>query len=240
MIIVLNRIQKTIYIFLLNVLFLFGCSAPFPKLSSSVLLLGLLNPNGILISTDPNLALKYIFITTGTFSGQLGAGTVGGGDTICANEKNANFSALPGAGTDYKALIASQVVPIRRACNATANCTNRAENSDWVLLPNQDYYLGTVASPIKTFTTNSAGIVVFPAPGLIVPMDPAAGTIWWTGLESGWLSSADHCTNWTDGTAGAGFNNGQNGVGNTLSETAIAATFSDACDQPKHLVCVRQ
>ncbi|MBM9579648.1 DUF1554 domain-containing protein [Leptospira sp. 201903070] len=216
------------------------CSAPFPDLNSGVLFLALLNSGNIQNTTatpgDPNLVLKYLFVTVGTSTGQLGAGTVTGADSVCSAEKNANFSALPGTGSDYKALIVSNVAPIRRACNATANCTNIGENLNWILLPNQDYYRGSVASPVKVFTTNSAGIVLFPT---AASWDLSAANLWWTGLVDDWrISGGDTCNNWTDGTGGS---TGEFGAGAvTNSNTINSGGFSDPCNTPKKLVCVRQ
>ncbi|EMY78721.1 PF07588 family protein [Leptospira weilii serovar Ranarum str. ICFT] len=231
-----KHIQKISYYFLVCVFFLTRCSSPFPDLNPNLLLLALLGSNKTEQTPDPNLELKYIFVTVAGTTGQLGAGTVAGADTLCANEKNSNFVSLPGTGTDYKAMIASNVAPVRRACNATPNCTNRVENTNWVLLPDQDYYKGTVAAPVKVFTTNSAGIVVFPAPGLLTSIDSNAATTWWTGVEADWTSSVN-CLNWTDGTVG---NDGQFGVGNALGGTSIAAAFTLDCGMSRKLVCVRQ
>ncbi|EJP17176.1 DUF1554 domain-containing protein [Leptospira interrogans] len=227
----IKNIQKIIYSFLIVFCFVSRCSVPFPNFNSNLLLLPLLNANNV---SDPNLELKYIFVAVTGTTGQIGAGTVTGADTICTNEKNTNFTSLPGNGTDYKALIASTLAPIRRACNATPNCTNSAENVNWVLLPNQDYYKGTVTSPVKVFTTNSAGIVVFPS---LSSIDSNAATTWWTGIEDNWISSPDHCANWTDGTAGG---LGQFGSGNALTEISIGALFSEDCSISRKLVCVRQ
>ncbi|EQA72724.1 DUF1554 domain-containing protein [Leptospira noguchii] len=228
----IRDIQKIIYSFLIMFCFISRCSVPFPDLNPSLFLLPLLNSNNTNNVSDPNLELKYIFVTVTGTTGQLG--TVTGADNICANEKNTNFVSLPGKGTDYKALIASTVAPIRRACNATPNCVNSAENTNWVLLSNQDYYKGTVTSPVKVFTTNSAGIVVFPS---LSSIDSNAAATWWTGIENDWVSSPDHCVNWTDGTA---LNNGQFGSGDTVSNVSIAAGFTLDCSISRKLVCVRQ
>ncbi|MBM9502623.1 DUF1554 domain-containing protein [Leptospira sp. 201903071] len=227
------KIEYTIFFFS----FCLSCSAPFPDLNTNLLFLALLNSNGAQTTpTDPNLALKYLFVTTGTSNGLLGAGTVTGADSLCSAEKNANFSALPGTGADYKALIVSNVAQIRRACNATANCTSSAENSNWVLLPNQDYYRGTVASPVKVFTTNSAGIVLFP---IVSFLDSSAANQWWTGLADDWtISVGDTCNNWMDGT---GASTGEFGAGAVTNVNTInTGGFSDPCNTPKKLVCVRQ
>ncbi|EMJ96351.1 DUF1554 domain-containing protein [Leptospira alstonii] len=231
-----KHIQKMTYSFLICVFFLTRCSTPFPDLNPNLLFLALLGSDKTEQTSDPNLELKYIFVTVAGTMGQLGAGTVAGADNICANEKNTNFVSLPGTGTDYKAMIASTGAPLRRACNATPNCTNRAENANWVLLPNQDYYKGAVSSPVKAFTTNSAGIVVFPVPGLLTSIDSNAATTWWTGVEADWTSSVN-CLNWTSVAAG---DNAQFGSGNALSDVSIADLFTSNCNVSRKLVCVRQ
>ncbi|WP_420843538.1 DUF1554 domain-containing protein [Leptospira adleri] len=221
--------------------FFLRCSAPFPDLNSGALFLALLNSSSVSQNpsnppSDPNLAFKYLFVTVGTYSGQLSGGTVTGADSICSTEKNANFTTLPGTGSDYKALIVSNVAPIRRACNATANCTNIAENSNWVLLANRDYYRGTTTNPVKVFTTNSAGIALFPIASFL---DLSAANLWWTGLAFDWtISPGDTCNNWADGTGGS---TGEFGAGAVTSANAInSGGFSDPCNATKKLVCVRQ
>ncbi|TGN01622.1 DUF1554 domain-containing protein [Leptospira yasudae] len=236
-----KNILKIVYSFLLLCFFGIGCSVPFPGDTSGVLLLALLNSNsnsgGGGGTTDPVLSYKFLFVTNGTTqTGLFGAGTVTGGDTICANEKNTNFTSLPGTGTDYKALIVSNLAPIRRACNGTAYCTNIAENSDWVLLPNQDYYKGSTSSPVKVFTTNSAGIVVFPAPGLSANIDPSGAVEWWTGLNQDW-TIGDICNNWASNAGGM---TGMFGAGNITNENSIGSLFGDPCSSFKRLICVRQ
>ncbi|EMO05465.1 hypothetical protein LEP1GSC116_3610 [Leptospira interrogans serovar Icterohaemorrhagiae str. Verdun HP] len=47
----------------------------------------LLNANNTNNVSDPNLELKYIFVAVTGTTGQIGAGTVTGADTICTNEK---------------------------------------------------------------------------------------------------------------------------------------------------------
>nr|WP_241686744.1 DUF1554 domain-containing protein [Leptospira stimsonii] len=228
------------YKYIVFFVFISRCSAPFPDLNSGALFLALLNTNANSqipsSSTDPNLAFKYLFVTTGTYSGLLGAGTVTGADSVCSAEKNANFASLPGTGADYKALIVSNLAPIRRACNATANCTNSAENSNWVLLANRDYYRGTVANPVKVFTTNSAGIAIFP---IVSFLDLSAANLWWTGLANDWtISVGDTCNNWADGS---GASTGEFGAGSVTNANAInSGGFSDPCNLAKKLVCVRQ
>lgn len=37
------------------------------------------------------------------------------------------------------------------------------------------------------------------------------------GIEDNWISSPDHCVNWTDGTT---VSNGQFGIGNTISNAS--------------------
>ncbi|RHX95712.1 hypothetical protein DLM76_01655 [Leptospira yasudae] len=230
-----KNILKFVYSFFLLCFFTMSCSVPFPGDTSGVLLLALLNSNSGGGTTDPVLSYKFLFVTTTPSGGSLG--TVTGADTMCANEKNSNFSSLPGTGSDYKALIVSNVAPVRQACTA-AYCTNPAQNIGWVLLPNQDYYKGSTSSPVKVFTTNAAGIVVFPTPGLSANIDPGGAVEWWTGLAQDWTTSGgDICNNWSNGT---GVFTGMYGAGNVTNENSIGSLFGDACNTPRRLVCVRQ
>ncbi|MCG6168984.1 DUF1554 domain-containing protein [Leptospira sp. FAT2] len=231
-----KNILKFVYSFFILCFFGIGCSVPFPGDASGVLLLALLNSNSNNGSgtTDPVLSYKFLFVTTGP--GTTGAlGDVTGADSTCATQKNNNFASLPGTGTEYKALIVS-TVPLRRACNGTANCTDPTENSNWVLLPNRDYYRGTVANPIKVFTTNTAGIATFP---ITAAIDTNGANIWWTGLTSDWrISVGDTCSDWVDGTAGSTGEFGSGAVSNLNSINS--GGFSDPCNSTKKLICVRQ
>ncbi|EMO75791.1 hypothetical protein LEP1GSC127_1208 [Leptospira kirschneri str. 200801925] len=93
-----KNIQKIIYSFLIMFCFLSSCSVPFPDFNSSLLLLPLLNANNTNNVSDPNLELKYIFVTVTGTTGQLGAGAVTGADNICTNEKTRTLLLYPETG----------------------------------------------------------------------------------------------------------------------------------------------
>lgn len=170
---------------------------------------------------------KFIFPTQSTYNGNLGGLT--GADSKCATEKTTNFSTLPGADTEYKALLADGTTRI--ACTS-ANCTDTAQNTGWVLKPGTDYYRPDES---KIFTTNTGGIFPFGTMGNAFSTN---GTdAWWTGLETDWTSSAvnDDCGNWAS-TVG----NGTFGTGNLTTDGAIADFGADPCTNTKKILCVRQ
>lgn len=158
---------------------------------------------------------RYLFVTTSTNTGALGG--VSGADLICQNAKTAEVPSLPGSALEYVALIASS--------------SRVPGGAGWPLFPNMNYY---AMDPGQTliFHTNGSGIPVDPmdsATGI-----PGAGN-YWTGISMT-FGVGDTCLGWSNGTGGE-FGEYGAPADNTIG--GFNQGFSDGCDQPKSLLCVR-
>ena len=219
------------------ILFLGSCSDPFPKGALFDLMILQKLVSGESLATTTTTSNKYIFLTVGTYTGAL-IGGITGADAKCQTEKTANFANVPGAATEYKALLVNQLAT-RRACS-TANCsTGISENLDWVLKANTDYFRLDGSTDTKIFTTNASGIVNFTGAGatLLTSIDSSAATVWWTGLFDDWTTNFTCSNNNWDNNAGFG---GKGNGGNTGSASIDIGT-TDSCNGPTNkLLCVRQ
>ena len=226
-----QRPRRPIASLLISVLLALGsashCSEAFPELDGGDLIIY------SLVNGDNR---KFIFATQSTYNGDL-RGTqatgVAGADAICVTEKNANFSSLPGAGSEYKALLVSAD---RRACSS-ANCTTSgaAEHLDWVLAANTEY-LNPDSQTI--FTTNSNGVINLGTTPLTRSFPVSSD--YWTGVATAgdWTTGFDTCSNWSDPTAGSDGMRGTQGATNTTALGDFAKL--DSCDTPYRFLCVRQ
>ncbi|MCG9874854.1 MAG: DUF1554 domain-containing protein [Leptospiraceae bacterium] len=211
--------------------FFIHCSKPFPEspLLDLVLLQSIQKELRVSDTNAEGIAntRKYIFVSQGTYQGSLGG--VSGADTICQNEKTNNFASLPGANSDYKAILVDG--SNRIACVA-GNCNTAAgNNSNWPLIANTQYFR---PDNQVIFQTNGAGIFVL---GALSNAFSNSGTDrWWTGLVTNWTSSTDDCANWIS-NGGAVF--GIFGLGGATDDSSISDFSSDACSTSKKLLCVR-
>ncbi|MCE9598948.1 MAG: DUF1554 domain-containing protein [Spirochaetia bacterium] len=195
-----------------------SCSKPFPEGEFLTLLL-------FRTTTDAN---KYIFVTQGTHNGNFAAGFangIAGADSMCAQEKAANFSSLPGASSDYKALI---VDGANRQASATANLGD--SQIDWVLKANTSYYL---SDQTLLMTTNATSIFVF---GTLLAQPATSGVSWWTGMDLNWATGLA-CTGSVWASTGGSASRGLPGVTGT---TAIGSAAGQLCTSTFRLLCVRQ
>lgn len=218
-------IRLRFFSILFIILFLGSCSDPFPKGSLfEFMILQKLVSGG----TASN---KYIFLTVGTYNGNLGG--IAGADTKCQTEKTSNFANVPGAATEYKAFIVDGVTRI--ACT-TSNCGGGIlENVDWVLKANTDYYRLDGSIDTKIFTTNASGIVDFNGgASLLTAIDSNASTAWWTGLDTDWVAAGIDCVSWGGGGTGFKGNGGNTGV------TSVSNLTNNCGLAPAKLLCVRQ
>lgn len=214
-------------------LFTFSCSDPFPKgaLFDFMILQKLLTNSSISGGTSTSTSNKYIFLTVGTYTGNLGGVT--GADAKCQTEKTSNFASVPGAATEYKAFIVDGVT--RMACS-NPNCSGGiSENVDWVLKPTTDYYRLDGTTDTKVFTTNASGIVNFTGGSTLLTAIDTSGS-WWTGLDTDWVDFGLFCTITWGSTGGSS----SVGIGNSTSVTAIKNTGSNFCNVSNKLLCVRQ
>ncbi|MCB1140157.1 MAG: DUF1554 domain-containing protein [Leptospiraceae bacterium] len=204
----------------------FRCSEPFPELDAlSAVLIG---------NTLDNR--KFIFLTSNAYDGNLkGTSSTGieGADAICAQEKNANYSSLPGFASEYQALLASAQ---RRACTS-ANCSTSgaSEHLDWVLTANQEYLN---PSGTTIMTTNGSGVVDFSSSSLATAFTTEAGT-YWTGLTDSpaWTTDVS-CSDWSSNASG---DSGMQGTGSATNVSAIGSFGNQTnCNNARRFLCVRQ
>lgn len=204
------------------------------------------NYNGIAISsvatniTDNDIS-KRMFVTAATHNGgfdvdaALNGGTFGAtnsdgngipeADNFC--DTDANHPA-PGTGT-YRALI---VDGVNRIASVSPNAGDGQAN--WVLAANQNYVRSDGTTPI--FTTNANRIFVF---GTLTNSTGTTGDRYWTGLNNNWVTSPQHCTNWTTNLGGP--NQGQKGRADATNGNAInGGGGPPQCDQVYFLLCVEQ
>lgn len=165
---------------------------------------------------------KRIFASDAT-TGDMdnGSGGIMGADSLCMSSTGKPYT----SGT-WKALIAGSA---RTACS-TADCSGGAgENSNWVLAANTKYF--TAGENKVIGTTNANGIFAFPLTNGLVN---AAG-FYYTGLNTDWTTSADTCSDWTEGTMG----DAAVGAPGAVNSTAI--TTAGLCVGPMNFVlCVEQ
>lgn len=179
------------------------------------------NPGGSLDAqpcTNCRIFISSI-VSTGAVNGIAGA------DAICASDSNKPTQAT------YKAILVDGTT--RRACT-TANCTNPAENINWVLHPNTAYVQADGTTAI--FTTNSAGIFNFQSDTASNGIN-ATLTAVWTGLNNNWTDTATYnCTSWTSSSNG---DSGFTGQSNSTSQGLIAFS-TNGCDTTAPFYCAEQ
>lgn len=161
---------------------------------------------------------KDIWVTAdGVGNGAFGS--LAAADTFCTNDSN-----NPDNTKTYKAMIA---FPGQRIACTTANCTDSAENTSWVLTADSNYY-----RPDGTYvgTTNSAGIFT----SLDDSIDDSHVSIY-TGLAGDW-TVGNTCNTWT--------NNAGTAHGGWADETTPTGLLADSnnlnCGQDLQIICVEQ
>jgi hypothetical protein len=176
----------------------------------------------IAIVTSPN---KKIFVTNFGYQPGIQFTTPTGADALC----NSDAGKPPGSGT-YKAMIASPGV--RVACNL-GNCllSGILENVDWVFQANTTYYQNNGTTVIGT--TDASGLMPSSFVNSVIPNHSK----YWTGLNTNWTTSFNHCNSWGN----TGVNSSCGGVTNNDS----TAEFTDSwgivtCSAPQQLLCVQQ
>jgi hypothetical protein len=189
------------------------------------------------LEADYGLAFSYtdnfnIFVTAQTFDGDLTFGSlfpfgVYGADFACNVDGN-----RPVLTSYYKAMLVDGAGN-RVACT-TPNCTNPAENVDWVMQPGTSYVSGESGKQIAT--TNTAGIFSFSVTNAISSSPFTA----WAGFNStDWTrNTTNHCSNYTDNvTVGSGSAGTANDpTGGLIYTTTPSCTIS----MSQHLYCVEQ
>lgn len=169
------------------------------------------------------LSFYKIFITTTTFTGNLG-GPVGAGGAINAARGDVRCmedASYPGTGT-YKALIADST----RSASPTP--------TNWVLRASTEYRHLDDTTIIGT--TNASQ--VFPDP-LSSSFKSTVGAVYsWTGLNANWTNNSNNCLDWISASGayygGYAYNN---------SGTLDSKNWSNGsyyCNNSYHLICVQQ
>lgn len=195
-------------------------------------------PTGFLLNyVLSNLKNKKIFITGRQVDGKLehtgftpiGSNAIEKADYIC------NIDPIKPNNSYYKAMI-SDYLPAptdnwhRRACN-NPNCTDPAENIDWVFKPNTSYYR---VDGTYLFTTNSAGIV--PSTSTIANPISNISLSYWTGIKYNWVSSGNNCGGWSDNSGGSA---GDVGTSTSIDSQWYSYNNPD-CSSVNFLLCVEQ
>ncbi|WP_167882434.1 DUF1554 domain-containing protein [Leptospira sarikeiensis] len=173
---------------------------------------------------------KLIWVTSLTKTGNLNSGMTVADDS-CNDGADPNKPTDMGSAT-YKALIVDGSTRI-----ATTNGSTSAGQTNWVLDANQDYYLKSGSLPYsnRVFTTNSSKLFSFGS--LTTAFSGSGADSFWTGLNSNWTTSTNHCNMWTDDiTSGI---NGQFGIGNALGSSSISSGAA-SCSVAKKFICVQQ
>ncbi|MCB1177446.1 MAG: DUF1554 domain-containing protein, partial [Leptospiraceae bacterium] len=188
-----------------------------PNGASNIYLVKILKPSNL---------NKRIFITNNAYTGNLGGKS--GADEKCNSDPN-----HPGDGSLFKAMLASNPISNsedRKACSSP-NCTNSAQNLDWVFQFNTAY--NKLQSNEYVFLTNAAGIIE--NYNFYSSVDLSQNHIW-TGLDSDWTNAGDNCNDWTDSSSSF---NGTTGNSITGSGSFHSNEIS-SCNIPKAILCVEQ
>lgn len=201
------------------------------------------------ISIQIQTTVYKVFVTASTYNGNLqGAAANGpaGADAKCNADAN-----KPATGT-FKAML-TDFNQLRRACDGTANCTNIAENTDWVFQVGRNYIRASDSAFL--FSPNSAGILpastnTFSNPYTMAhAFDSGSLKTYWTGLaypNSNWQTATaqqtNTCTSWTSGAVTAtASQGGRLGNSNATNYTAFRNDANGvSCDTLHHLLCVEQ
>ncbi|TGN01214.1 DUF1554 domain-containing protein [Leptospira yasudae] len=173
-------------------------------------------------------------VTGPGFTGNLGG--VAGADAKCQAEKP---SALPGAASEYKALLGIDTVR-----NPTKS--GGILETNWPLKVGVRYFSYSASAPegayIATGTSNGIGtgsaIFTFPLNSSFNHSSDTSTLTFWTGIGSASfdpMGGSYTCSTYTDGTTGFGYN----GATNAISSSAIASYYF-SCSTPARLICVRQ
>lgn len=185
--------------------------------------------------TTPSATTKKIFITQGSYDGNLVAAATTAGGTVSTGIQAADYlcttdSNKPATGT-YKALIVDHTDNQRIACT-TPQCSGGAsEHVNWVLAANTTYYRADGTTVIGTTTAN--GIFDFTT-DLQNSMGTTTTTVW-TGLTNSWSTRNYDCGGWDASEV-----EGDAGGTDSLSTGSIGHTWYFCNMDTANLICVEQ
>lgn len=174
---------------------------------------------------------KKIFVTASSYTGNLGG--TSGADAKCNSDAN-----KPSDGSNYKALIASNISGgnlARQPC--VGDCVSPGtEASDWPLAASTRYVrtdgtlIGTT-DQFQKFDLNAE-----------ISISSSTTDLVWTGLipDSNYQISAYHCTNWTVTTGHGTDGNAAGTDGTYTAEFRYTLTWQLvlACTSSRKLICV--
>ena len=189
-----------------------ACNTPNPgnKCQGEQAVLGILYAAEEATDTKCN-PCKLITVSGGNGSFPNGTGTTGieRADNLCL------------AAGNYKAVL---VDGANRIASVTANTGDG--QVDWVLHPDTTYKR---SDGTEIGTTDAKGLLnTFTNP-------VAASTLnVWTGLATGWVTSANTCSQWSDGTSTF------NGVYKNIAAASIAGGIASGCSLSIHIICAEQ
>ncbi len=162
-----------------------------------------------------------------TLSGSVDGNGIPEADQFCNNSIPPSI----GSGT-FKAMIVDGIN--RNACTS-ANCTNSAQNKDWVFQADRYYYQTDGATLV--FKSNTGGVFDFTFGALDKNFDfQNGGLSIWSGLAPDWTNPGNHCNFWSSSGSG---NTGLIGLGDVTDQSAISSTTS-TCDRFRNIICVEQ
>lgn len=196
-------------------------------------------------NVDDELPGKAIWVTNGTFNGEL-AGTNGTtvADSYC-NGSDTNKPTGLGAAT-YKALMVDGVATAGGRV-ATTTGTNATGQNGWVLQPGYHYYLRTGASgddaTTRLFIANSFGLIPF---NMDRPFNTVGTDNFWTGMSTDMQTASttyDNCAKWSlanDPVTPTTHYDAAYGTGNVITSASISAATNGDCTTLKKIICVQQ
>ncbi|MEQ9366360.1 MAG: DUF1554 domain-containing protein, partial [Leptospirales bacterium] len=211
--------------------------------------------SGNINNADDESPGKAIFVTSSTYTGEMTAAGVQGGDSICQTNR-------PGyvpSGT-YKAMLVSDSVAPINARRATTDGSTTAGQTDWVLTANYYYYrcdgsgyANCSDENKRLFRANSAALIPFP---MSMYFSSNAGHVMWTGMNANMTPATQSSTpakvvgtdpDYRENCAGFTFEEGPSspnpdyfantwsdaGGGNVISNTNVVCTGS------QRIICVQ-
>ena len=189
-----------------------------------------------------------IFVTASTWNGQFtgGAGVTVGAVTLAQLDNLCMIDAnQPLDGGTYKAMIVKTTPGDTRTACTTVECSGgTSENTNWVLLPNHDYY--RVDGITLIGTTNAGGVFPFSIQSLTNSIS-GVDQWYWTGLGGTGIGSgkpawtnAVTCTNWTTTSAVGTEGHGNGTTGNNNGNDGAISGWQQICSDLLSLACAEQ
>jgi hypothetical protein len=162
---------------------------------------------------------KYIFVTQGMVSGLIDSNLDGNAITEADAFCTAQRTVVGAPSGSYLALIVDS--SNRKASPLTY----------WPLKSDYNYYVFGTGNFMGSANSVSR-IFNFP-----LSHSFSSSTSFWTGMESDWTSSTNHCNNWSSDQS---LDRANTGDTSSTTMTFINSGIADSCDQMKPILCVQQ